>query len=107
MRGKRTALAAGSALAPDPVAVAVAVKMVFGIALFGVLTANLTALRVEEQEDTVLVPFQVVNERLRRLEQATATDGNLNTATWTARREPTPNLDTGTDGSEAAGEGAR
>ncbi len=43
--------------------------MVLGIALFGVLTANLAALLVEDKEDDVLAQLREVNERLRRLEE--------------------------------------
>ena len=48
--------------------------MVLGIALFGVLTANLAALLVEDQEDEVLAQLREVNERLRRLEEREQTD---------------------------------
>ncbi len=43
--------------------------MVLGIALFGVLTANLAALLVEDKEDDMLAQLREVNERLRRLEE--------------------------------------
>ena len=43
--------------------------MVLGIALFGVLTANLAALLVEDKEDEVLAQLREVNDRLRRLEE--------------------------------------
>lgn len=43
--------------------------MILGIALFGVLTANLAALLVEGKDDEVLAQLQEINERLKRLEQ--------------------------------------
>jgi voltage-gated potassium channel len=43
--------------------------MVLGIALFGVLTANLAALLVEDKEDEVLAKLGEVSERLRHLEE--------------------------------------
>lgn len=46
--------------------------MLIGIGLFGVLTANLAALLVEEKEDEVLAQLREVNERLRRLEESNA-----------------------------------
>ncbi|MDP9356591.1 MAG: potassium channel family protein [Chloroflexota bacterium] len=48
--------------------------MVLGIALFGVLTANLAALLVEDKEDEVLAQLREVSERLRRLEERVRDD---------------------------------
>ena len=42
--------------------------MLLGVALFGLITANLAALFVEEQESETLVQLRQINERLARLE---------------------------------------
>jgi voltage-gated potassium channel len=44
--------------------------MLLGIAAFGLVTANLAALFVEEQDDDVRAELREVNERLRRIEAA-------------------------------------
>ena len=44
--------------------------MLLGIALFGLLTASLAALFVEEQEDGVEARLRAIDERLRRIEAA-------------------------------------
>ena len=44
--------------------------MLLGIAAFGLITANLAALFVEEQDDDVRAELREVNERLRRIEAA-------------------------------------
>jgi voltage-gated potassium channel len=46
--------------------------MVLGIALFGIVTANLAAFFVEEREDEVLIKLRALDERLRRIEEALA-----------------------------------
>jgi voltage-gated potassium channel len=49
------------------------VLMILGIALFGVITANLAAFFVEEQEgpqDQLTAQLQELNERIRRIEEA-------------------------------------
>jgi len=45
--------------------------MILGIALFGIITASLAALFVEEKEDEVVAQLREINERLRRLEETT------------------------------------
>jgi voltage-gated potassium channel len=44
--------------------------MLLGIALFGLVTASLAALFVEEQEDAVLTELRAMDERVRRIEAA-------------------------------------
>lgn len=44
--------------------------MLIGIGLFGVLTANLAALLIDEKDDEVLAQLREVNDRLRRLEES-------------------------------------
>jgi len=45
--------------------------MILGIALFGITTASLAALFVEEKVDEVVAQLREINERLRRLEETT------------------------------------
>lgn len=44
--------------------------MLLGVALFGLITANLAALFVEDQDSETLVQPRQINERLARLEAA-------------------------------------
>ena len=54
--------------------------MILGVALFGLVTANLAALFVEDQENETLVRLRQIDERLARIEAALSSDSERQAA---------------------------